>query len=487
MNNKEIDNEVEVIEETAENENIEFNEQEMADSGLGEESEESDVVENLGELFAAESDEASVKEVKEEVIEEPVPENLGELEQFEAADIEEEEEEEFIPTEQVESIIESLLFVSDKPLSISAIKQAFRRSNVSTKQIKKAINTLEVEFASAHRGVTLEQVSGGYRLHTKVDNMDYLRRTVKERPFKLSGPAMEVMSIAAYKQPIVKAEIDEIRGVESGHLLRALMDKGLVCFAGKSELPGKPMLYGTTRKFLETFSLKSLKDLPTLSEIDELLPEGIGEEEEKPTLDVLTESLSEEVAGNYSEGENELLKITDQLSQIETSSDFFEEEKRRQKEKRDADRAQDLLEALEVGEPIEAKDQRWLTKYQEAQELATAEAAAVAVESAIEEVVSEETETEELALDEASDVPIEDLEVAVEHQSDFEVMAAEKAIEDFESDEAGVDIDRVSNEAIEAAEVMSEFEGKEGNDDINELDAALADLDGEEEIKEEVN
>jgi len=105
--------------------------------------------------------------------------------------------------------------------------------------------------AGERRGVTLEEVGTGFQLRTKVDHLQFIRQSVKARPFKLSGPALEVLSIVAYKQPVTKAQIDEIRGVESGHLLRALMEKNLVLFGEKSELPGKPMFYETSRKFLE--------------------------------------------------------------------------------------------------------------------------------------------------------------------------------------------------------------------------------------------
>lgn len=352
----------------------------------------------------------------EEPVEEPEQLDLmnTELEEFASAEIEEEEEKEFLPAEQLESVLESLLFVSDRPLSLSALKQVFQHTTVTTRQIKKALDTLAVEFASAHRGVTLEEVGGGYRLHTKVDNMSYLKRMVKHRPFKLSGPAMEVMSIVAYKQPVVKAEIDQIRGVESGHLLRALMEKGLVNFAGKSDLPGKPMFYGTTRKFLEIFGLKSLKELPTLSEIDELLPEGIGEEEEKkPVLADLTESLSEQTGSSYSEGENELLKITDQLASIDTSSAFFEEEKQRQREKRDENRAKDIQEALMVGDEVAEKDKRWLERY-----------------------LAKKAEAENpQALRNDGEETVPDMEVNVDGEDGFSVVAATKAIEAFESED----------------------------------------------------
>ncbi|WP_374001831.1 SMC-Scp complex subunit ScpB [Bdellovibrio bacteriovorus] len=288
-----------------------------------------------------------------------------ELDGFDSAEI---EEVEFVEEERLESIVESVLFASDRPVSLASLKLLFKGTNIRGDKIRRALDQLAVEYAGGRRGVTLEEVPGGYQLRTKIDNMEFLKRTLKARQFKLSGPAFEVLSIVAYKQPTVKVEVDEIRGVESGHLLRALMEKNLVCFEGKSELPGRPMQYGTTKKFLEIFGLRSLKELPTLSQIDELLPEGIDEQqaEEKPTLAMITDSLSETFIGSYSQGEEELMKIQEQLEDIATTSNFFEEEKRRQAEKRDQERAQNIRDALAFGEPVSTRDQNWLTKYDEA-------------------------------------------------------------------------------------------------------------------------
>jgi segregation and condensation protein B len=222
--------------------------------------------------------------------------------------------------------------------------------------------------------------------------MDFLKKISKARPFRLSGPALEVLSIIAYKQPIIKNEIDQIRGVESGHLVRALMEKGLVSFEGKTDLPGKPMAYSTTRKFLEIFGLRNLQELPTLSEIDQLLPEGIGEEEEKETLSDVTSSMSQAIGSSYSEGEEELTHITEKINSIDTSSEFFEQEKQRQKEKRDRERAEDIREALAVGEPVEAKDVKWLERYETQIALAQAAAQKEAVAPPMSDLVVEDAD-----------------------------------------------------------------------------------------------
>ncbi|MCB0407119.1 MAG: SMC-Scp complex subunit ScpB [Bdellovibrionales bacterium] len=359
-----------------------------------------------------------------------------ELEDFESAEI---VETEFLATEQIQSIVESVLFATEKPQSLSVIKQAFKGTQVRTKDIKAAIQQLSIDYASGQRGFSLEEVNGGYQLRTKIDNMDYLKRMVKSRPFKLSGPALEVMSIVAYKQPLIKAQIDEIRGVESGHLLRALMEKHLVAFAGKSEFPGKPMLYQTTRKFLEIFGLRNLKELPSLSEIDDLIPEGIGEEEEKETLGDITENMSEEAASTYSEGEEELLKITEQLSDITTSSDFFEQEKARQKAKRDSERAQDIRDALAVGEDVADKDKNWLARYEERLALETTEKEAATqniteqnvteeANNAVDEAVSEDVSQEEII--KASTDEIQDEDSVGELESNLE-----EALERFDKED----------------------------------------------------
>ncbi|OFZ31963.1 MAG: SMC-Scp complex subunit ScpB [Bdellovibrionales bacterium RIFCSPHIGHO2_01_FULL_40_29] len=334
----------------------------------------------------------------------------SELDGFEAADI---EELEFVEEEQIHSIIESILFASDRPVSFASIQQVFKGTNVKREKIRRVLESLAVSYAGGDRGIVLEEITGGYQLRTKVDNMNFLKRTMKTRAFKLSGPALETLSIVAYKQPVVKIEVDQIRGVESGHLLRALMEKGLVSFEGKAEhLPGKPMQYGTTRRFLEIFGLRNLKELPTLSQIDELLPEGIGDEtEEKQTLSMVTESMAENSkAMTYSEGEEELGQIEEQLTAISTSSEFFEQEKIRQKMKRDEEKAQNIREALAVGEAVSKRDINWLKKFENPEPIHPAEANAetnteVAELNLADATVSEmeEAEDDELPMYEEAD------------------------------------------------------------------------------------
>lgn len=443
-----------------------FNENELEEAMKAEFGDEYVTTETSVFLQEEEETEGFLPEASDEDGNEEPEESLDlegtELDSFEAAEI---EEVEFVEEERLESIMESILFASDRPVSLGQIKEVFKGTNIDTRKIKRTLDQLMVEYAGGRRGVTLEEVPGGYQLRTKVDNLEWLRRSLKTRQFKLSGPALETLAIVAYKQPIVKAEVDEIRGVESGHLLRALMEKNLVNFQGKSELPGRPMQYGTTRKFLEIFGLRNLKELPTLSQIDEILPEGIGEEpEQKPTLSSITDSLSEQVTiMSYSAGEDELMKIEEQLGEISTSSNFFEEEKKRQAEKRNQERAQNIREALTMGEPVSTRDQNWLKKYdealasgmtlvefeekQKAEKMASLGSKKKKSEDSLEAVQADSTESEQ-AVTEASD----------ENFSE-ELQAA---IADFESDK---DLDKASSDELEEQEALFDSEDNEENED----------------------
>lgn len=349
---------------------VEEEELETPDEEILEASEAEDAVE-MSESDEA-SDDLAIWNEEEETIEEEVeaaPEaeqalEGTELEGFESAEIEDVVE---ISDERLNGILEAIFFATDKPVSVAQLRQLFKGTNIKSKEIRAGIERFASDLVSENRGITLEEVSSGHQLRTKLDHLQFIRQSVKARPFRLSGPALEVMSIVAYKQPVTKAQIDEIRGVESGHLLRALMEKNLVLFGEKSELPGKPMYYETSRKFLEIFGLRNIRELPSLQEIDQLIPEGIGDIEEKETLGDLTDQLSEKVGTTYSEGEEELLDISNELNQITTSSDFFEQEKQRMREKRDQERAQDTRERIALGETVDPKDLRWLERFDEIQ------------------------------------------------------------------------------------------------------------------------
>ncbi len=317
---------------------------------------------------ADELDEFDVEDISADGLELQPDLDGTELGGFDAASIEEFEE---ILPERLDAILESIFFATDRSLGMGALRVLFKGTNIKTEEIKAGLDRLKENLQSSSRGIQLEETVGGYQLRTKPESLKFIARSLKVRPFKLSGPAMEVLAVVAYKQPVIKSEIDQIRGVESGHLLRALMEKNLVTFEGKSDLPGKPMLYSTTKKFLEVFSLRNLKELPTLAQIEELIPEGLTpEESEKTTLSQVSEQMANQKSNDaqissYSIGEEELSEISDQLQVINTSSEFFEKEKENMRLKKIEDRAKDIREALMLGEEVSDRDRNWLIKHDE--------------------------------------------------------------------------------------------------------------------------
>ncbi|WP_413613481.1 SMC-Scp complex subunit ScpB [Bdellovibrio sp. HCB-110] len=485
INEEVTQSEVEVLEAEVEVETETEVEFEASEESSEELSSDLDGIESEASVFLQEEEESEgfLPEASEEEAEEmemssddDVSVEGTELDNFDSAEI---EEIEFVEEERLESIVESVLFASDRPVSLASLKLLFKGTNIKGDKIRRALDQLAVEYAGGRRGVTLEEVPGGYQLRTKIDNMDFLKRTLKTRQFKLSGPALEVLSIVAYKQPTVKAEVDEIRGVESGHLLRALMEKNLVSFEGKSELPGRPMQYGTTKKFLEIFGLRTLKELPTLSQIDELLPEGIDEQqaEEKPTLATITDSMSETFVGSYSQGEEELMKIQEQLEDIATTTNFFEEEKRRQAEKRDQERAQTIRDALAFGEPVSTRDANWLKKYDEALAAGTTLVAIAAEKKAsfMKKPAATDGSAEEMEMTEESMEAMESMEASESEEGDEETSEEmTEAVEAFDNDEdvEGASDDQLFADSDEESSEDEELPFLGEADDIDEEGSA---------------
>jgi segregation and condensation protein B len=170
------------------------------------------------------------------------------------------------PPERLKSIIESLIFAADKPLSVRKLQELTGEKNAQW--IQSCIEFLRADYGD--RGVVLHEVAGGFQFRTNPLNAHWVQQLIAGKPVKLSRAQLETLAIVAYRQPITRPEIDEIRGVDSGGTLKVLLDRSLVRILGKKEEPGRPMLYGTTKDFLEFFNLKDLKELPTLREFYEL-------------------------------------------------------------------------------------------------------------------------------------------------------------------------------------------------------------------------
>jgi len=170
---------------------------------------------------------------------------------------------------QLKSAIESLLFIAGHPLSMDRLKGIFEEA--TKEQLEAQIDVLRQEYDATGSGIMLAEVAGGYQLATRSENAAWIRKfkSVKVSS-KLSRPALETLAIVAYKQPITRSEVEAIRGVNIGGIMRNLMERRLVKIVGKKDVPGKPMLYGTSLEFLQYFGLKDLSSLPTLKEFQEL-------------------------------------------------------------------------------------------------------------------------------------------------------------------------------------------------------------------------
>jgi segregation and condensation protein B len=166
-------------------------------------------------------------------------------------------------------LLEALVFASDKPVKAGELA---RLASAPVKQVRELLAELRETYGG--RGIVLDELAGGWLFRTSVQYAPFVREMSSEKPVRLSRAQVETLAIAAYRQPITRPEIDDIRGVDSGATLKLLLERDLVRILGKKDEPGRPILYGTTTQFLEFFGLKSLKDLPTLKEFTELSDES---------------------------------------------------------------------------------------------------------------------------------------------------------------------------------------------------------------------
>lgn len=170
--------------------------------------------------------------------------------------------------DNLKAIVESLLFASETPLTTDKIKSVLEASD--RKAIRGALTSLAKEYESGKRGFFLTEVAGGFQLRTRPEYRQWIRRLRETRPSRLSRPALETLAIIAYKQPVLRSDIEHLRGVDCGGTLRTLLERRLIRVLGRKDLPGRPIIYGTTKQFLELFDLKDLNGLPTLKDLKDL-------------------------------------------------------------------------------------------------------------------------------------------------------------------------------------------------------------------------
>ena len=163
------------------------------------------------------------------------------------------------------AILEALIFASETPLAVEKVAGIF--PDLNKQELLGLFQELAREYERRAGGISLQEVAGGFRFQTRIEMAQWVGKLKAVHPALLSPSAMETLAIIAYRQPVVKAEIDRIRGVDASGALKGLLEKKLVRIVGRKDVPGKPIIYGTSRKFLEVFNLKDLAELPTLREM----------------------------------------------------------------------------------------------------------------------------------------------------------------------------------------------------------------------------
>ena len=193
---------------------------------------------------------------------------------------------------ELKNIVETVLFAAEKPLTLKELREIFCRAaegefsteasrawqKVKEQDLHQAIQDLNLHYEGTQSGLQVREIADAFQLVTRSDLVPWLRRLYEEhRPQRLSQPAMETLAIIAYRQPITRADIEAIRGVVVDGVVQTLLERGLIKIVGRSEVPGRPLLYGTTQDFLEHFGLKNVNDLPAVEELRKVnipLPEA---------------------------------------------------------------------------------------------------------------------------------------------------------------------------------------------------------------------
>ncbi len=204
--------------------------------------------------------------------------------------------------EEIKAVIENILLAADQPVSEAQFKNLLG-DEVEKVSFKSVLEELVDEYSS--RNLQILQVAEGYQLCTRHDYSDWVRKFLKfDKTTKLSQPSLDTLAIIAYKQPLTKAEVEEIRGVDSSGVVRTLLEKKVISPGGRKKVPGRPIMYRTTRKFLEYFGLRDLSDLPTLEDFKESELEGqISPDQTTLPFDELSGDAAEEMVDTVSEVE----------------------------------------------------------------------------------------------------------------------------------------------------------------------------------------
>ena len=184
----------------------------------------------------------------------------------------EDEETDVEKLESLKPLVEAIILAADEPITPARISYAIGE-RINAKGVRKIIKDLKKEYDALERGFYICDVAGGVQFRTRPEYSATIKKLFKSAPKRLSRPALETLSIVAYKQPVTRGEVEEVRGVDSGGVLKTLLERRFIKIVGRKEIPGRPPAYGTTKEFLEVFDLKDLSGLPSLKEIESLIEE----------------------------------------------------------------------------------------------------------------------------------------------------------------------------------------------------------------------
>ncbi|MGH9776984.1 MAG: SMC-Scp complex subunit ScpB [Candidatus Acidiferrales bacterium] len=201
---------------------------------------------------------------------------------------------------ELKALLEAIIYVSEEPVTLDALAKAMKE--VPREELRAVLKEMAEATHAPDRGVEIRVVAGGYRMYTKAEHHEAVRRFVRSQkpPLRLSMPALETLAVIAYKQPVTGPEIESIRGVDPSSALATLLDKGLVVTAGRKPCVGRPILYRTSKEFLIRFGLSGVDELPTLREFEELARAALGDAEmgppspEEPAAEPRAEPVAEE-------------------------------------------------------------------------------------------------------------------------------------------------------------------------------------------------
>src|SRR5437899_1816443 len=210
--------------------------------------------------------------------------------------------------EERKAALEAVIYAADEPATIDQLAKALGEEKLA---VQASLDELVAGYASEDRGIEIRAVAGGYKVYTKPQQHDVVRRFIKSLrpPLRLSMPALETLAVIAYKQPVTSPEISEIRGVNTSGVISTLLDKHLITTAGRKEVMGRPILYKTSKEFLMRFGLSDLEELPSLKEFEALAREALGSDEgvapsetsDESVLDTPRENAAEPATAELSE------------------------------------------------------------------------------------------------------------------------------------------------------------------------------------------